>query len=371
MHGIQLILVACFLAWYITIARGQYYTARDLHEKIFKKRDFRSNNQQQQHLRDFSSRSQSLSDSKRADLWMQRFGSSRTYAQRKDLNALENNRRDWSRYQHLRNFLQQSLRAETDGISYTRPIENPKCGRTQTTPKFEGRIVGGHEAVPHSWPWQVLFEAGGTCGGTLINAEYVLTAAHCIGTKDLSEITITAGLHSLEQNENTETTRQVRQAQQVIVHPGYNSDTSKNDLALVRLAEPVEFNENVQPACLPGPDPKPDSEVVLIGWGVTSTGGELSPVLKQTEVQVIDHCDQHWAEVDDATQLCFKDKTLTSASCQGDSGGPALQKHEGQWVVEGVTSFGHETCEIIQHGLPDVYTRVSAFLPWIHSVINQ
>ncbi|CAF2102669.1 unnamed protein product, partial [Rotaria magnacalcarata] len=101
------------------------------------------------------------------------------------------------------------------------------------------------------------------------------------------------------------------------------------------------------------------------------TGGELSPVLKQTEVQVIDHCDQHWAEVDDATQLCFKDKTLTSAACQGDSGGPALQEHEGQWVVEGVTSFGHRICEVIQHGLPDVYTRVSAFLPWIHSVIDQ
>ncbi|CAF4725956.1 unnamed protein product, partial [Rotaria socialis] len=94
---------------------------------------------------------------------------------------------------------------------------------------------------------------------------------------------------------------------------------------------------------LPGPDPEPGSEVVLIGWGVTITGGKISPVLKQTEVQVIDHCDQYWTEVDDATQLCFKDKTLTSAACQGDSGGPALQEHDGQWVVEGVTSFGHTT----------------------------
>jgi secreted trypsin-like serine protease len=218
---------------------------------------------------------------------------------------------------------------------------------------------------------QVLFEAEGTCGGTLLNEEYVLTAAHCIGSEDPSEITITAGMHNMELDENTETTRQVRQAQNVTVHPDYNEDTIKNDLALVRLDRPVDFNENVQPACLPGPDPKPDSEVVLIGWGVTSTGGELSPVLKQTEVQVVDHCDKIWEGVDDSTQLCFKDKTLTSASCQGDSGGPALQEHDGQWVVEGVTIYGHRTCEIIKHGLPDVYTRVSAFLPWIHSIIDQ
>ncbi|CAF2143492.1 unnamed protein product [Rotaria magnacalcarata] len=343
MHRTTLVSFTLLLVWCIAIVQGQYDASKALREHKLNNRNSHMNKRQKQQLRAHAATGRSFSEKKR----------------------FHTNLRE------LNDALQQLAGDESDGISYTRPIESPTCGRTQTTPKFEGRIVGGHEAVPHSWPWQVLFEAGGTCGGTLINAEYVLTAAHCIGTEDLSEITITAGLHSLEQNENTETTRQVRQAQQVTVHPGYNSDTIKNDLALVRLAEPVEFNENVQPACLPGPDPKPDSEVVLIGWGVTSTGGELSPVLKQTEVQVIDHCDQHWEEVDDATQLCFKDKTLTSAACQGDSGGPALQEHEGQWVVEGVTSFGHRICEVIQHGLPDVYTRVSAFLPWIHSVIDQ
>ncbi|CAF3673225.1 unnamed protein product [Rotaria socialis] len=343
MHRATFVSFALLLVWCIAVVQGQYDASKALGEQMLNNRKFHMHSRQKQQLRAHAAASRSLSERKRFHTSLRK----------------------------LNEALRQLAGDKSEGISYTRPIESATCGRTQTAPQFSGRIVGGHEATAHSWPWQVLFEAGGTCGGTLINAEYVLTAAHCINPEDSSAITITAGMHNMELDETTETTRQVRHAQRVTVHPGYNLDTIKNDLALVRLAEPVQFNENVQPACLPGPDPEPGSEVVLIGWGVTSTGGEISPVLKQTEVQVIDHCDEHWAEVDDATQLCFKDKTLTSATCQGDSGGPALQEHDGQWVVEGVTSFGHRTCEVIEHGLPDVYTRVSAFLPWINSVIDQ
>ncbi|KAH7933168.1 hypothetical protein HPB49_009770 [Dermacentor silvarum] len=53
----------------------------------------------------------------------------------------------------------------------------------------EDRLVGGTEAVPHSWPWQVsLGEAefegiGHFCGGSLISSQWVLTAAHCLNER--------------------------------------------------------------------------------------------------------------------------------------------------------------------------------------------
>jgi secreted trypsin-like serine protease len=54
------------------------------------------------------------------------------------------------------------------GIPFSKPFE--------TT----GRIIGGNEVTPHSWPWQVMITDGMImCGATLINNEWLVTAAHC------------------------------------------------------------------------------------------------------------------------------------------------------------------------------------------------
>jgi secreted trypsin-like serine protease len=92
-----------------------------------------------------------------------------------------------------------------------------------------------------------------TCGGTLIDDRHVLTAAHCIGGTNPASITITAGLHN--KNSNEANTRQVRAVERIFKHPSYNTQTAKNDITILRLAQPVQFNKYVQPACLPGPEP--------------------------------------------------------------------------------------------------------------------
>ena len=44
------------------------------------------------------------------------------------------------------------------------------------------RVVNGQDASPHSWPWQISLRVRGghICGGSLIKADWVLTAAHCV-----------------------------------------------------------------------------------------------------------------------------------------------------------------------------------------------
>jgi len=57
-----------------------------------------------------------------------------------------------------------------------------QCGKQ----KYESRIVGGVEAIPHSWPWQCSLQMSGDyinipmCGCSIVNHQWVITAAHCM-----------------------------------------------------------------------------------------------------------------------------------------------------------------------------------------------
>jgi len=59
----------------------------------------------------------------------------------------------------------------------------PECGQPAIPPSVNVRVVGGVEAMPHSWPWQVSLQSsrGHFCGGSIINEQWVLSAAHCVG----------------------------------------------------------------------------------------------------------------------------------------------------------------------------------------------
>ena len=56
-------------------------------------------------------------------------------------------------------------------------------------------------------------------------------------------------------------------------------------------------------------------------------------------------------------------------SCSGDSGGPAVMKigPDGPWYQVGITSFGTSRCGV---GDPGVYTKVTAYLPWIEKKLE-
>lgn len=93
--------------------------------------------------------------------------------------------------------------------------------------------------------------------------------------------------------------------------------------------------------------------------------------LKQTKVKVIGDCQKYWGRtVDEEKQVCVGDAETGDSACQGDSGGPMLYQHNGQWIVSGVASFVNgDGCTTYSNSLPNVYVRVSAYLPWINSII--
>ncbi len=105
------------------------------------------------------------------------------------------------------------------------------------------RIVGGQEADPGEWPWQVALVKKGPnlynnqfCGGMLIAANWVVTAAHCVDTEGPNDLDVVAGVHDLA---NPGANIQRRTLSQIIVHPNWNPTNGDSDIALLKLTSPI------------------------------------------------------------------------------------------------------------------------------------
>ena len=121
---------------------------------------------------------------------------------------------------------------------------NPSgCGRriSDITGKRDAdKVVGGVKADPQDWGWQVLMMYNGRfiCGGSLINSQWVVTAAHCVSSNlNAAPYTFDLGLHDRNAKESWVTSRTVSK---VIMHPSYSASTFQNDIAVMKLS--VRFN---------------------------------------------------------------------------------------------------------------------------------
>ncbi|XP_031607002.2 transmembrane protease serine 9-like [Oreochromis aureus] len=243
------------------------------------------------------------------------------------------------------------------------------CGQ----PKLNTRIVGGQVAPDGSWPWQVSLQRSGShfCGGSLINSQWVLTAAHCFRTTPAG-LTVNLGLQSLQgSNPNAES----RTVTQIIKHPNYNSGTNDNDICLLQLSSPVNFTSYISPVCLAASDSTFYSGVNswVTGWGNTGEGVSLpSPQnLMEVEVPVVGNrqcnCNYGVGTITD-NMICAGLSAGGKDSCQGDSGGPMVSKENGRWIQAGIVSFGTGCA---RPNLPGVYARVSQYQTWINSQISS
>ncbi|XP_074906000.1 chymotrypsin-like elastase family member 1 [Buteo buteo] len=253
------------------------------------------------------------------------------------------------------------------------------CGRCSEQDLDEmQRVVGGTEARAHAWPSQISLQyySNGnwhhTCGGSLIQRNWVMTAAHCVDSN--RNFRVVAGDHNLYRSDGSE---QVFSLSKIIIHPYWNRNNVAGgyDIALLRLSSYATLNSYVQLAVLPSegsilPNNYP---CYITGWGLTRTNGQLSSVLLQAYLPVVDHqiCSSpsYWGSTVKTTMVCAGGDGVHSG-CQGDSGGPLNCEVNGRYQVHGVTSFVSSLGCNAKYK-PTVFTRVSAYISWMKSVMAQ
>lgn len=236
------------------------------------------------------------------------------------------------------------------------------------------RIVGGEETTIENRPYQVALRDGTDffCGGTIIDEQYVITAAHCLVYEEFDSFIVSAGI-----TENDEV-NQDREVEFFISHPDYNDFTLDNDIAIIKLKTPLILGSKVKKINFAT---QADSDAGLIdpgiistisGWGTVEEDGDVSLILKTADVPIVsleeaNGMDSYDGELtENMLAAGFKEGGVDA--CQGDSGGPLVVANSDNTsvILAGVVSWGYGCA---RENLYGIYCNVFNYEDWILNIL--
>ncbi|MGP4014877.1 S1 family peptidase [Saccharopolyspora sp. 5N708] len=207
------------------------------------------------------------------------------------------------------------------------------------------------------------------CGASLIDKQWLVTAAHCVDGKKPSDIQYRIG--STDRTSGGELVK----PDKFIAHPKSKQkqageDVSTGyDIAMVHLSEPVQ----AEPIKIAATSPKPDTALELLGWGQTcgtKDCGDPPQTLQELDTKAVDpaNCTSSEVAFDSARELCIDNQDGKVNACYGDSGGPAVVREDSGFALVGATSRGlAEKCS----DKPGIYSNLVAHTDWINETMSS
>jgi secreted trypsin-like serine protease len=245
-----------------------------------------------------------------------------------------------------------------------------------TTISAQQNIIGGNNTTIGENPWQVSLRSTNTyhiveirnqhlCGGSILSPTWILTAAHCVTNRTtgavigINEITVTGGITMRND------AGQLRLVAEIVRHPNYNAQTLENDVALIRLTAPLNFNVNVRPILLTNSTNLANVGITgtVTGWGNTldGTANTAANQLQILTMPIISRTQANNLTGPNVSNNMIPLLRPGTGVAPGDSGGPLSVVSNGTRYLIGCSSWG----EFPKDQKPTIYTNLFNYRAWI------
>ena len=247
----------------------------------------------------------------------------------------------------------------------------PVCGQGNYDPSAK-EITNGHEVQIGRYPWMVSLNVTKgnvftTCGASLIDDRYIMTAAHCLFHKpNVNGIIATFSAHGRRLEEANDSVK--LEIESYLIHEKFSGRFNfVYDIALIKLKNPVDIeNAKWNPVCLPNFSNY--SNLFLAEWRSQYVNSSLikQEALYDVKLDEVDNStciNKYWGSRY-VPELSICAGTL-EGECDGNSGGPLSTRHNGHVYQVGIVSIGTAYCGVKDKRMPGVYERITAHLDWI------
>jgi Trypsin/SdrD B-like domain len=245
------------------------------------------------------------------------------------------------------------------------------------------KIVGGQTTSPGQWPFVVALvrrdvtdpKLGLHCGATLIASQWLVTAAHCVtnGSSTIATSTYQAILGGRDLEPNAPRNNISR----IIIHPDFDTNSLKNDIALMQLEQPAS---SAAISVVNAGEPElvlANRNSTVLGWGALDENATFatnsSKTLQAATLPLVGNatCAQAFRGLTSIENdvICAGPESGGIDACQGDSGGPLIVTDtSGLQRLVGIVSKGYGCA---RKGYYGIYSRVPTFEAWLNATLGS